>query len=127
MPLKSTICFFYFLFFFGLFTVYNAVLHRTPLSNGIHDAEAGQPDLEAYLDTVVLQAEMSPEPLCGPAVETMSVCRRVNKQLVAAQEDDPWGTSLAVQDPPAVQVKRLCCAAPRCPQVRQCRTNLQCW
>jgi hypothetical protein len=46
---------------------------------------AGQPDLEAYLDTVVLQAEMSPEPLCGPAVETTSVHPRVNKQLVAAQ------------------------------------------
>jgi hypothetical protein len=75
------------------------------------------PDLEADLAAAVPQVEKTPEPLwgaAGSAAETASALHRVDKQLVAAQEDDPWGTDPAVQDQPAVQAKRRRCAARRC-------------
>ncbi len=63
----------------------------------------------------VPQVEKTPdEPLCGAAgsaAETARALHRVDKHLVAEQEDDPWGTGPAVQDKPAVQVKRRRCAA----------------
>ncbi len=59
-------------------------------------------DLEADLAAAVPQAEKTPELL------------RVDKQLMAAQEDDPWGTGPAMRDWPAVQEERGRCAARPC-------------
>jgi hypothetical protein len=101
-----------------MYSTHNAALHRTPLSDGtVMPERMRRPDLEADLAAAVPQVEKTPEPLCGAAglaAETASALHRVDKQLVAAQEDGPWGTDPAVQDQPAVQAKRRRCAARRC-------------
>jgi hypothetical protein len=64
-----------------------------------------RPDLEADLAAAVPQVEKTPEPLCsaaGSAAEMASALHRVDKQRVAVQEDDQWGTDPAVQDQPAM-------------------------
>ncbi len=50
----------------------------------------------------------------GSAVETVSALHRVDKQLMAAQGDDPWGTGPVMRDWPAVQEERRRCAARPC-------------
>jgi hypothetical protein len=47
----------------------------------------------------------------GSAAETASAIHGDDKQLMAAQEDDPWEIGPAMRDWPAVQEKRRRCAA----------------
>jgi hypothetical protein len=82
-----------------------------PFSIGPPSVSA-MPELDEAALRPTSRKRSPPKP--GSAVETASVLHRVDKQLMAAQEDDPWGTGLAVQDQPAVQVKRRHCAAHRC-------------
>jgi hypothetical protein len=92
-----------------------------PLSTGPPSATASVmpelADLEADLATAVSQVEKTPEPLCsaaGSTAEMASALQRVDKQFMAAQEDDPWGTGPAMRDWPAVQEERRRCATRRC-------------